>query len=44
MSLLDDPKLDKVEGPYGWCGVCHCFTEFPHDCQGEVQPPDQDPA
>ena len=21
---------------YGWCGLCHSFTHFPHDCPGEA--------
>lgn len=40
--VLDKPALDKTapgkaeeaDGAYGWCGLCHSFTEFPHDCRG----------
>jgi hypothetical protein len=21
-----------VEALYGWCGLCHTFSQFPHDC------------
>jgi hypothetical protein len=22
----------EVEASYGWCGLCHTFSQFPHDC------------
>jgi hypothetical protein len=25
---------DDSEVIYGWCGLCHCFSQFPHDCPG----------
>jgi hypothetical protein len=25
---------EQPEAAYGWCGLCHLFTEFPHDCRG----------
>jgi hypothetical protein len=37
----DEPVPDKVGSPdtaYGWCGVCHRFTEFPHDCRDDGRP------
>jgi hypothetical protein len=35
--VLEDAALEKAEEAdraYGWCGLCHSFTEFPHDCRG----------
>jgi hypothetical protein len=26
---------DDSEGIYGWCGLCHSFCQFPHDCSGQ---------
>ncbi len=23
---------DEMEAIYGWCGLCHTFSQFPHDC------------
>ncbi|HTW08523.1 MAG TPA: hypothetical protein VME46_13485 [Acidimicrobiales bacterium] len=34
---VDDASEDRAECPWGWCGLCQSFTEFPHDCKGEVQ-------
>jgi hypothetical protein len=31
-TALDEVEL--VEAAYGWCGLCHSFTDFPHDCHG----------
>jgi hypothetical protein len=28
----------RVDDIYGWCGLCHCFTEFPHECAGDDRP------
>jgi hypothetical protein len=28
----------EVETIYGWCGLCHSFAEFPHECLGKNQP------
>ncbi len=28
----------RVDDIYGWCGLCRCFTEFPHECLGEERP------
>jgi len=25
---------EELEPVYGWCGLCHSFTEFPHECPG----------
>jgi hypothetical protein len=26
---------DDSEAIYGWCGLCHSFSQFPHDCPGQ---------
>jgi hypothetical protein len=44
MTELTDALLDRVEGVYGWCGLCHSFTEFPHECRGEDQPAEEGAA
>jgi hypothetical protein len=31
----------RAEDIYGWCGLCHCFTEFPHKCSGGDRPADE---
>jgi hypothetical protein len=35
---LTGAVLDGIEEVYGWCGLCHSFTEFPHRCPGADQP------
>jgi len=34
----------KVDDIYGWCGRCHCFTQFPHECLGEDRPAEDEAA
>ncbi len=31
-SVVEDPVVEEVEAIYGWCGLCHSFVEFPHQC------------
>jgi hypothetical protein len=38
MPRLREVALDGAEDAYGWCGLCHSFTGFPHECAGEIQP------
>ncbi len=38
MSRLMDLVTVEVEAIYGWCGLCHTFAEFPHDCRGKDRP------
>jgi hypothetical protein len=41
-SLWDGPvpgerepeNAEEPEAVYGWCGLCHSFTDFPHECRG----------
>jgi hypothetical protein len=37
MADLMDEALQRTE-IYGWCGLCHSFTGFPHDCAAQDQP------
>jgi hypothetical protein len=37
MAGLMDEALERTE-IYGWCGVCHSFTDFPHDCAAQDEP------
>jgi hypothetical protein len=41
MAGLIDRERELTE-VYGWCGVCHSFTGFPHDCSGEDEPAEDD--
>ena len=34
MAALMRPVQVHGEDIYGWCGLCHSFVEFPHDCAG----------
>jgi len=34
MALLTETAPGGTESNYGWCGLCHCFTLFPHECPG----------
>jgi hypothetical protein len=34
----------KADDVYGWCGLCHCFTEFPHKCAGADRLADEEAA
>ena len=29
---------------YGWCDLCHSFTEFPHVCEGHDRPIEEETA
>ena len=44
MPRLREAPVNSVEGSYGWCGLCHAFTEFPHECPGEFGPLAEDAA
>ena len=33
--VVEDPVVEEVEAIYGWCGLCHFFVEFPHECPGK---------
>jgi hypothetical protein len=35
---------DQAGDVYGWCGLCHAFTEFPHNCPGEDHQVDEEAA
>ncbi len=35
---------NRVDDVYGWCGLCHHFTEFPHVCPGRDRPADEEAA
>jgi hypothetical protein len=37
-DLVVPEKAEDPEGIYGWCGLCHLFTEFPHECCGNDGP------
>ena len=38
MALLTEAVPGGTESNYGWCGLCHCFTLFPHECPGAQKP------
>lgn len=38
MTPLMGSVTVEVETIYGWCGLCHSFAEFPHECLGKNQP------
>jgi hypothetical protein len=38
MTRLINQVQDQADGIYGWCGLCHSFVDFPHDCAGADQP------
>ncbi len=44
MALVTDAVPEKVESNYGWCGLCHSFTIFPHECPGEDRPAQEGPS
>jgi hypothetical protein len=44
MTPATNAVPDKVESSYGWCGVCHSFTVFPHECPEEERPAPEDPG
>jgi hypothetical protein len=42
MAQLADAAADKAESDYGWCGLCHSFTVFPHECREAERPAQED--
>lgn len=38
MATLMDPVVEDGDAIYGWCGLCHTFAEFPHECAGKDSP------
>jgi hypothetical protein len=38
MATLIDPVVEDGDAIYGWCGLCHSFAEFPHECAGKDSP------
>ncbi len=43
MALVTD-AVPEIDGNYGWCGLCHSFTTFPHECPGEDRPAPEGPS
>jgi hypothetical protein len=40
--LMRPVQVHWEEDIYGWCGLCHSFVEFPHDCAGADTPASED--
>ena len=38
MALSAEIVPGGTESDYGWCGLCHSFTVFPHECPDEQRP------
>jgi hypothetical protein len=38
MALSAEVVPGGTESDYGWCGLCHSFTVFPHECPDEQRP------
>jgi hypothetical protein len=42
MAILTEAVPGGTENNYGWCGLCHSFTDFPHECpEAQVPAPEE---
>jgi len=46
MSMAEwaEAVRERAEDLYGWCGLCHTFTQFPHECAGRDRPVEDEAA